>query len=232
LDSISIETTNNKTFTMSEKSNQTKKIIILFSTFIVPLLFFLFLASGKVNFNKLPTITEKVSNLNGEIPFRNKVSVLSILGEEPSVGTYQNILNLYQVIYKSTEKYKNFQVITVIPKSGEDTVEELKKELVKVGGIDLPKWEYLVLSEKQIKNLVSSFGIAAITYDKNTGLEKVFIIDEDMNLRGRTDDEDTSSGLLYSYDTRSVSVLKNKLREDLKVVFYESKFAVKEPKLN
>jgi len=217
---------------MSEKSNQTKKIIILFSTFIVPLLFFLFLASGKVNFNKLPTITEKVSNLNGEIPFRNKVSVLSILGEEPSVGTYQNILNLYQVIYKSTEKYKNFQVITVIPKSGEDTVEELKKELVKVGGIDLPKWEYLVLSEKQIKNLVSSFGIAAITYDKNTGLEKVFIIDEDMNLRGRTDDEDTSSGLLYSYDTRSVSVLKNKLREDLKVVFYESKFAVKEPKLN
>ncbi|MDG2279231.1 MAG: hypothetical protein P8L42_01225, partial [Flavicella sp.] len=118
---------------MSEKSNQTKKIIILFSTFIVPLLFFLFLASGKVNFNKLPTITEKVSNLNGEIPFRNKVSVLSVLGEEPSVGTYQNILNLYQVIYKSTEKYKNFQVITVIPKSGEDTAEELKKELAKVG---------------------------------------------------------------------------------------------------
>ena len=217
---------------MSEKSNQTKKIIILFSTFIVPLLFFLFLASGKVNFNKLPTITEKVSNLNGEIPFRNKVSVLSILGEEPNVGTYQNILNLYQVIYKSTEKYKNFQVITVIPKSGEDTAEELKKELAKVGGVDLPKWEYLVLSENQIKNLVSSFGIPAIIYDKKKGLEKVFIIDEDMSLRGRTDDEDTSSGLLYSYDTRSVSVLKNKLREDLKVVFYESKFAVKEPKLN
>ncbi|MDG1805623.1 hypothetical protein [Flavicella sp.] len=217
---------------MSEKSNQTKKIIILFSTFIVPLLFFLFLASGKVNFNKLPTITEKVSNLNGEIPFRNKVSVLSVLGEEPSVGTYQNILNLYQVIYKSTEKYKNFQVITVIPKSGEDTAEELKKELAKVGGVDLPKWEYLVLSENQIKNLVSSFGIPAIIYDKKKGLEKVFIIDEDMSLRGRTDDEDTSSGLLYSYDTRSVSVLKNKLREDLKVVFYESKFAVKEPKLN
>ncbi|MDG2280460.1 MAG: hypothetical protein P8L42_07495, partial [Flavicella sp.] len=206
--------------------------IILFSTFIVPLLFFLFLASGKVNFNKLPTITEKVSNLNGEIPFRNKVSVLSILGEEPNVGTYQNILNLYQVIYKSTETDKNFQVINVIPKSGEDTAEELKKELAKVGGVDLPKWEYLVLSENQIKNLVSSFGIPAIIYDKKKGLEKVFIIDEDMSLRGRTGDEDTSSGLLYSYDTRSVSVLKNKLREDLKVVFYESKFAVKEPKLN
>jgi hypothetical protein len=29
-----------------------------------------------------------------------------------------------------------------------------------------------------------------------------------------------------------VAVLKNKLREDLKVLFYESKFAVKEPKLN
>lgn len=217
---------------MEQKSSQLKKIIILFSTFIVPLLFFLFLASGKVNFNKLPAITENVSNLNGEIPFRNKVSVLSILGEEPSVGTYQNILNLYQVIYKSTEKYKNFQVITIIPKTGENTVEQLKNELAKVGGIDLPKWEYLILSESQIHNLVASFGIPSVTYDKNAGLEKVFIIDEKMALRGRTDDEDTSSGLLYSYDTRSVSVLKNKLREDLKVVFYESKFAVKEPKLN
>lgn len=217
---------------MSEKSNQTKKIIILFSTFIVPLLFFLFLASGKVNFNKLPIITEEVSNLNGKVPFRNNVSVLSVLGEEPNVDTFQNILNLYQVIYKSTEKYKIFQVITIVPDSGKENITALKEELAKVGGIDLSKWKYVVLSEEEIQRLVNGFGIPAVNYSVNTGLDRVFIIDEAMNLRGRTDDEDSENGLLYSYDTESISVLKNKLREDLKVVFYESKFAVKEPKLN
>ena len=217
---------------MTNNPNQVKKIIVLFCTFIVPLLFFLFLASGKVNFNKLPVITEKVSNLKGELPFRNSVSVVSILGESPSIETYQNILNLYQVIYKSTEKYKSFQVVTIVPESGKESIAALKAELIKVGGVDLDKWTYMVLSEDKIQTLISSFGIPSVEYSATVGLKNVFIIDENLNLRGRTDDEDSESGLLFSYDTGSVSVLKNKLREDLKVIFYESKFAVKEPKLN
>jgi len=217
---------------MSSTGNQTKKIIILFCTFIVPLLFFLFLASGKVNFNKLPVITENVSNLNGSLAFRHKVTVLSVLGEEPSIKTYQNILNLYQVIYKSTEKYKDFQIISIVPESSVEIIEALKEELVKVGAVKLPKWEFVVLPEQGIHKLISSFGIPSIQYNAQEGLEDVFIIDEEMSLRGRTDDEDSESGLLYSYDTGSVAILKNKLREDLKVIFYESKFAVKQPKLN
>lgn len=217
---------------MSSNSNQIKKIIILFCTFIVPLLFFLFLASGKVNFSKLPVITEKVSNINGELPFRHKVTVVAVLGEKPSLRTYQNILNLYQVIYKSTEKYKDFQVVTIVPESGIETVEALKSELVKVGGIDLKKWKFVILSEEKIQIMISSFGITSIQYIPSQGLEDVFIIDEDLNLRGRVDDEDTHNGIMFSYATSSVSVLKNKLREDLKVIFYESKFSVKEPKLN
>jgi hypothetical protein len=192
----------------------------------------LFLASGKVNFNKLPTITEKVSNLKGALPFRNKVSVVSVLGENPSIETYQNTLNLYQVIYKSTEKYKNFQVVTIVPESAKETIEALKVELVKVGGVDLLKWKFLILEEDKIQLMLSSFGIPSIQYIAKQGLQDVFIIDEDLNLRGRTDDEDSESGLLFSYDTGSVSILKNKLREDLKVIFYESKFAIKQPKLN
>lgn len=217
---------------MFKNPNQIKKVAILFCTFILPLFFFLFLASGKVNFNKLPTITEKVSNLNGALPFRNKVSVLSVLGRNSTVKTYQNILNLYQVIYKSTAKYKAFQIVTIVPEGGEQSIAALKSELVKVGGIDLEKWVYVVLPEEEIQAMIASFGLPSLKYNSSSGLENVFIIDEDVNLRGRTDDEDTKSGVLYSYDTRSISVLKNKLREDLKVVFYESKFSVKEPKLN
>ena len=217
---------------MSKNPNQIKKVVILFCTFIVPLLFFLFLASGKVNFNKLPVLTENVSNVKGEVPFRNKVSVVSVLGAQPSVEVYQNILNLYQVIYKSTAKYKNFQMLTIVPESGAEIIDALKGELVKVGGIDLPKWEFVVLPIESIQTMVSSFEIPAVQYSVENGLEDVFIVDESMSLRGRIDDEDSENGLLFSYDTGSVAILKNKLREDLKVVFYESKFAVKEPKLN
>ncbi|MEI6866328.1 hypothetical protein [Flavicella sp.] len=205
---------------------------MLFCTFIVPLLFFLFLASGKVNFNKLPVITENVSNLEGELPFRHKVSVVSVLGEKPSLRTYQNILNLYQVIYKSTEKYKDFQVVTIVPELGKETVEALKSELIKVGGVDLLKWKFVVLPVEKIQTMISSFGLSSIEYKLEQGLDDVFIIDEYLNLRGRIDDEDSQNGIMFSYSTGSVSVLKNKLKEDLKVIFYESKFAVKEPKIN
>ena len=217
---------------MSKNPNQIKKVVILFCTFIVPLLFFLFLASGKVNFNKLPVLTENVSNVKGEVPFRNKVSVVSVLGAQSSVEVYQNILNLYQVIYKSTAKYKNFQMLTIVPESGAEIIDALKAELVKVGGIDLQKWEFVVLPIESIQTMVSSFEIPVVQYSVENGLEDVFIVDESLNLRGRVDDEDSENGLLFSYDTGSVAILKNKLREDLKVVFYESKFAVKEPKLN
>lgn len=213
---------------MSEKSSQVKKFVILFCTFIVPLLFFLFLASGKVNFNKLPIMTEKVSNLKGTLPFRHKVSVVSVLGENPAVDTYQKMLNLYQVIYKSTAKYKNFQMVTVVTDSGSKSIQSLKEELAKVGAQDLEKWKFIVLSDEQINTLVSSFEVPSLNYVLADGLDDVFIVDEELNLRGRIDDEDSNNGLLFSYDTGSVAVLKNKLREDLKVVFYESKFAVKE----
>jgi hypothetical protein len=198
----------------------------------VPLLFFLFLASGKVNFNKLPIITEKVSNLKGALPFRNKISVVSILGESPSIETYQNVLNLYQVIYKSMEKYKDFQLVTLVPDSNQNIISDLNKELIKVGGVALNQWKFISLPDEELKKVISSFGIPSIRYNIKTGLENVFIIDDELNLRGRTDDEDSESGLLLSYDTGSVAILKNKLKDDLDVVFYESLFAVKQLKLN
>lgn len=219
---------------MESKPNQKKKFAILFATFVVPLLFFLFLASGKVNFTKLPVLTESVQNLPvnaDKVSLHNKVSVVSFLGSKSSLISFQKILNLYQVIYKSTEKYKKFQVVTVVPKGNEEILNKLKSELKLVGGVDLEKWHFVELSVEEISQWYSSFD-APVQLDVNNGLSEVFIIDEDVSLRGRTNDEDSATGLLFGYNTGSVSQLKNKLREDLKVLFYESKFAVKEPKLN
>ncbi len=216
---------------MNKDSNQIKKFVILFCTFIVPLLFFLFLASGKVNFNKLPVLTERVLEVNSETTplFINKVSVVSFMGKSPSVKTYQNFLNLYQVVYKKSKKFKKFQMVTLIPEGETEVLQKLKSELAFVGGVELEKWEFVEVSEQKMQAVFQSFQ-TPFKLDVNLGVSEVFIIDEGLNLRGRLNDEDVDSGVVFGYNMESVSVLKNKLVEDINVVFYESKFAVKEDK--
>ncbi len=212
------------------ETSQTKKFAVLFATFIVPLFFFLFLASGKVNFEKLPILTERVKELSTNktnTSFYGKVSVVSFVGAEASLQKFQETLNLYQVIYKYASKYKNFQIVTFVPAHKDTMISLYKKELEKVGGASIPKWHFVSLPEASIQEIFASFETNT-NYKTDNGLADVFIVDEVLNLRGRTDDEDTESGVMFGYNTASVSVLKNKLRDDLDVVFYESIYAVKE----
>lgn len=217
---------------METPKNETKKYVVLFATFIIPLIFFLFLASGKVNFEKLPILTENVEDVSrsSDVSLLNKVSVLVFLGNDTSVGSVQQLLNLYQVVYKSTEKYKKFQVVVLVQEDSQN-IEKLTSELALVGGIDLKKWHFVPMAEENTKALFQSLEVPFELQMDNSS-SKAFLIDETLNLRGRTDDEDTLNGLLFGYEMTSVATLKNKLREDLKVVFYESKFVVKEPELN
>lgn len=217
---------------METPKNETKKYVVLFATFIIPLIFFLFLASGKVNFEKLPILTENVEDVSqsSDVSLLNKVSVLVFLGNDTSVGSVQQLLNLYQVVYKSTEKYKKFQVVVLVQEDSQN-IEKLTSELALVGGIDLKKWHFVSMAEENTKALFQSLEVPFELQMDNSS-SKAFLIDETLNLRGRTDDEDTLNGLLFGYEMTSVATLKNKLREDLKVVFYESKFVVKEPELN
>lgn len=217
---------------METPKNETKKYVVLFATFIIPLIFFLFLASGKVNFEKLPILTENVEDVSqsSDVSLLNKVSVLVFLGNDTSVGSVQQLLNLYQVVYKSTEKYKKFQVVVLVQEDSQN-IEKLTSELALVGGIDLKKWHFVSMAEENTKALFQSLEVP-FELQMNNSSSKAFLIDETLNLRGRTDDEDALNGLLFGYEMTSVATLKNKLREDLKVVFYESKFVVKEPELN
>jgi hypothetical protein len=217
---------------MSTQKNQTKKFVVLFATFIIPLLFFLFLASGKVNFEKLPILTENVGNIpqTSGVSLLDKISVVVFLGEDTTLGSVQQLLNLYQVVYKSTEKYNKFQVVVLVEENPQN-IKKLTSELAFVGGVDLKKWHFVPVSSENTKTLFRGLKVP-FELQENNSSSKAILIDETLNLRGRTDDEDTSNGLLFGYDMTSVHMLKNKLREDLKVVFYESKFVVKEPKTN
>ena len=53
----------------------------------------------------------------------------------------------------------------------------------------------------------------------------VFIIDKEVNLRGRDDDEDV--GTLYGFNSQSVAEINNKMVDDVKVILAEYRRAWK-----
>ena len=59
----------------------------------------------------------------------------------------------------------------------------------------------------------------------NTYTPYVFIVDKDLNLRGRDEDEDF--GKVYGYDSRSVAELSDKMNDDVKVILAEYRLALK-----
>jgi len=201
-----------------------KKKIVLAVLFILPVVVYLFFASGVNNFGRLPILTENISDvskMDSSVQFRNKITILGFLGN--NLETMQgNAFNLNQKIYKRFGEFNDFQLIMVVPKGSEEQVDELKTELGKLSNID--KWNFAYGSEEEIKRLFASLK-TNITLDDDLSSPNVFIIDKDLALRGRTDDED--EGMKYGFDTSSVAELNNKMVDDVKIILAEYRLALK-----
>lgn len=205
----------------------TKKRVVLFLLFVFPLIFYLVLSSGINNFAKLPVITKNVSDISlistpNTVTFKNKISVVCFLGDNVA-AIKGSIFNLNQKIYKPFYGFKNFQIIAIYPLGKEKIVNQLKSE---IGAFtDMIKWKFVASNKEQINALFSSFK----TGEKlnNGQIEKAFIIDKSVNLRGRTDDKDFKNGKLYGYDMSSVAILKDKMMDDVKVLLAEYRLALK-----
>lgn len=201
-----------------------KNKFVLAVLFILPIVVYLFFASGVNNFGKLSILTKDiydVSKIDKEITFNNKITILGFLGNdiEHQKGS---AFNLNQKIYKRFYEFKDFQFIMVVPKGTEDKVEELKKEL---GGlVDISKWNFVFSETIQINELFNSLG-SDLTLDEYLGTPNVFIIDKDGNLRGR--EKDVDDGVKYGFNTNSVSELNNKMEDDVKIILAEYRLALK-----
>ncbi|MGB5463343.1 MAG: hypothetical protein WBM92_08270, partial [Aureibaculum sp.] len=57
-----------------------------------------------------------------------------------------------------------------------------------------------------------------------------FIIDKNMDLRGRTSDEDSVEGLMYGYNAETVAPIHKKMVDDVKVLVAEYRLALKKNK--
>lgn len=207
-------------FIISDMKNK----FVLAVLFVLPIVVYLFFASGVNNFGKLSILTKDiydVSKIDKEITFNNKITILGFLGNdiEHQKGS---AFNLNQKIYKRFYEFKDFQFIMVVPKGTENKVEELKKEL---GGlVDISKWNFVFSDTIQINELFNSLG-SDLTLDEYFGTPNVFIIDKDGNLRGR--EKDVDDGVKYGFNTNSVSELNNKMEDDVKIILAEYRLALK-----
>jgi hypothetical protein len=200
-----------------------KKTFVLIVLFVLPIVAYLFFASGVNNFGKLPVLTENVKEIDfsNEVRFKDKISVLGFLGTNVD-SRKGNAFNLNQKIYKRFHEFNDFQFVMVVSLGTEDKVDEIKKELATLSEID--KWNFVFGTQEQIKSLYSSLK-TDIQLDDKLGTPYVFIIDKDFKLRGRTKDED--EGTKYGFNSNSVADLNNKMIDDIKIVLAEYRLALK-----
>ena len=203
----------------------TKKRFVLIALFVFPLLFFLILSTGINNFKKLPTLTNTVSLdvLEDSIPLSDHVTVLCFLGND--VATKKGgFFNLNQKIYKEFYGYRPFQIIAVFPKSSPDDVDKLKSDLSAF--TDMSKWNFFAMEKETIKKLHQNLKTKKIL-DTSLYSKQVYLLDKELNLRGRNQEGDDESQIMYGYNIESVAELNNKMEDDIKVLLYEYRAAFK-----
>lgn len=209
----------------------TKKNIVLFALFIVPLLFYIFLSMGINNFAKLPVVTKNVidiSTINKKVQFERHISIVAFLGNDIQ-AVKGSIFNLNQKIYKLFYGFKDFQMVVIVPKGQESEVKNLQKEISNF--TSMIKWNFVFATKPEIEVLYNSFKTNEVL-SEHLYSSKAFIIDKKVNLRGRKNDKDSKDGKLFGYNMQSVGELNDKMKDDVKVVLAEYRLALKKNNAN
>ena len=200
-----------------------KKYIVLTILFILPLVAYLFFASGVNNFAKLPVIKQNVDNISNysKIGFDNKISVLIFLGN--NINDRQgDALNLNQKIYKRFYQFNDFQFVVICPLGSEQLAENLKNKLASGTNTDMINWNFIFLNPELIVKLFKSLKTDN-NLDYNYGSPYVYIVDKKLSQRGRND----NNGIKFGYDSRSVADINNFMLDDIKVILAEYRLALK-----
>jgi len=208
-----------------------KKFLVLGILFILPITVYIFFASGKDNFAKLPVLTQSVSELSDfktidgtSVSLKEHITVLGFFGNN-LMSNRVNAYNLAHKIYKKNHEFQDFQLVIVLPEGTEDASEELIKKISEIA--DTNNWKFVFGSSEEIENMFNSLE-SSYKLDEDLASPYVFIIDKDRNLRGRNDDEDF--GMLYGFNSADIAEINNKMSDDIKVVLAEYRLALKKYK--
>ena len=164
-----------------------KKYLVLIVLFVLPLVAYLFFASGINNFAKLPVLTENIEELEliTKKEFNNKISILLFLGNDIE-NREGDALNLNQKIYKRFYQFKDFQFISISPLGNENKSKLLKEKLSSGTNTDMKNWSFIHLDKDKVNELFLSLN-TNLELDENLSSPYAYIIDKFSSLRGRDD---------------------------------------------
>jgi len=212
---------------------KTKKYLVLGILFILPLSMYIFFASGKDNFGRLPILTEGVAEISnfktaegGPVTLQNHITVLGFLGDDP-LSNKANAFNLTHKIYKKNQGFEDFQFVILLPNGAEAEAAELKNKIGEI--VDPNRWLFAFGTTEAIDRVFKSMRTEYLLASDSSS-PYVFIIDKERRLRGRDDDEDV--GILHGFDARNYSEINNKMNDDVKVILAEYRLALKKYKSN
>ena len=203
-----------------------KRYSVLVILFFLPVAFLLMLYPAKHNYMALDVVKEDVQEIKAisEYELQNHITVLAFFGKQP-LEKATAASNLKQLIYDKFKGFKKFQIIAFVSPEGKADLPALKKEIE--SHEDLKYWHFVFLEDEKTLQLYD--GLKSYKpLDGNLSTSSVFIVDGDLSQRGRLDDrterEVEKNVALYdltSYDCIEVAILKNKMSEDMRVLFTE-----------
>jgi hypothetical protein len=206
--------------------NKTKRYAVLGILFFLPVAFLLMLYPSTHNYDPLEVINENIKEVSiiKDNMLQDHITVLAFFGKKPMEKAIA-ASNLKELVYDKFKGFKKFQVIVIAPKGIEADYDQLKREVEQYE--DLKFWHYIFCSEEDINAIYNSLK-KDDALDGNLSTEEVFIIDKDRNQRGRIDDredKEIENGLpvygLNSYNCIKVNEIKNKMSDDMRILFTE-----------
>lgn len=208
-----------------------KKPVVLAVLFFLPVLFLLFLYPSKHNYETLDIIKTDIPELTNfktikgtSLQLENQLTVLGFLGETPMDDAFL-ALNLKELVYDKFRGFKRFQIVILVPESAKEQVKLLEDEINQYEFLEY--WKFGFGTKADVLAAYQSLKISTVL-DSNLKSSDVFIIDKERHQRGRLDDRDKNEvknkAPIYgmsAYDCLEISILKNKMSEDMRILFTE-----------
>lgn len=207
------------------------RYVVLGILFFLPVTFLLFLYPATHNYTPLDIVNESVLDLDKftssaeeKILLKDHITVLGFFGDDAEKSS-TIALNLKELVYDKFKGFKKFQVVVLMPKGTEEAVKKLKSEISSYQ--DLRFWHFVFGEPTDIKRVFFSLK-SKVNLSSNLAANQVYVVDKDLNQRGRIDDrtdneveKDKPVYGLHGYDCIEVAEIKNKMSDDLRILFTE-----------
>jgi hypothetical protein len=208
-----------------------KTVAVLIILFFLPVVFLLFLYPAKHNYDPLQIVDNEVAELQffntgtqDQVKLEDQITILGFFGNNP-LNYATAASNLKELVYDKFKGFKGFQIVILLPNGTEAQAKALHDEINNYE--DMRFWHYTYGTPNDIQLVFNSLD-NKLNLDSDLSSPEVFIIDKDLAQRGRLDDRteremEKNAPIipLYSYDCIEVAEIKNKMNDDIRILFTE-----------